>query len=205
MNKKNMAALLVTACVALAHASEEAVPTIAGLKPIEFIGFNVNPAVFLSQVVTFLIALAVVWGFAWKPLLKMITDRRDLIRKSVEDAEQARLAVARIEEDNKARLEEIRKKSDLLLAEAKIDAAKVREKLVSIAQQESDEIRAKANEQLENDRTRLVEEVRADVVKLAVAIAAKAVGEAVDAKIQQSRFENILAEVETQAKKGLAS
>ena len=204
MNNKKMAALLITACVAIAHA-EDAVPTIFGLQPINFIGFNVNPAVFLSQVVTFLMALAVVWGFAWKPLLKMIVERRDLIRKSVEDAEQARQAVSRIEADNKLRLEEIRKKSDLMLAEAKLDAAKLRESLASVAQQESDEIRAKANEQLANDRIRLVEDVRADVVKLAVAIAEKAVGEAVDAKIQQSRFENILAEIEIQAKKGIAS
>ncbi len=204
MNRFRLAPMFLLALAAVVAASEEAAPTIFGLRPIEFIGFNINPAILLSQVVTFLIALAIVWGFAWKPIMSILTERRDMIRKSVENAEETRQAVLRLEDEYKLRLDEIKQKSGELMAIAKIEGAQAREDILRLAQKESDELRAKALEQLDNDRLRLVEDVRADVIKLAVAVAEKAVGEAISEKVQQTRFEQILAEIEVQAKKGIA-
>ena len=204
MNKKILALVLILACAGLAAASEGASPEIWGLKAFDFIGFNVNPAILLSQTVTFLVALAIVWGFAWKPLVNIVVERRDMIRKGVENAEETRQAVLRLEEEYKLRLDEIKLKSSELLSMAKIEGARAREDIIKLAQKEADDVRAKALEQLGNDRLRLVEDVRAEVVKLAVAVAEKAVGEAIDTRIQQSRFEQILAEIEVQAKKGIA-
>ena len=47
---------------------------------------QLDPGLFVWTILTFLLLLTVLAKFAWKPLLKMLKDREELILSSLEDA-----------------------------------------------------------------------------------------------------------------------
>ena len=71
---------------------------------------QLDPGLFIWTILTFLLLLTVLAKFAWKPLLKMLKDREEMIRNSLYDAEKAQTELARLNSEgeeiiNKARSE----------------------------------------------------------------------------------------------------
>ena len=60
---------------------------------------QLDPGLFVWTILTFLLLVFVLAKFAWKPLLKMLQDREDMIRSSLEDAEKAKSELERLNED----------------------------------------------------------------------------------------------------------
>ena len=50
---------------------------------------QVDPGLYIWTIVTFLILVALLAKFAWRPLLEALEQRQDSIRKSLDDARQA--------------------------------------------------------------------------------------------------------------------
>ena len=53
-------------------------------------GLTINLFWVLVSAINFLVLLAIVWTFAFKPLARTLDDRRDAIEQGLKDAEQAR-------------------------------------------------------------------------------------------------------------------
>ena len=69
-----------------------------------------TPGLYIWTIITFLLLLYVLAKFAWKPLLKMLEDRENLIKSSLDDAEKAKLELEKLNEESekimaKARVE----------------------------------------------------------------------------------------------------
>ena len=153
---------------------------------------EINWQIMLSQVMTFLIALAVVWKFGWKPLTQFIRDRQEKVKKMLDDAENSRQSIARLEAEYRAKLEQIERKSAELIAAARLDAGRAKDEIMRAAQTEAMELRKKAHEQLEADRRQLMAEMRSEIVGLSMAIAEKALHEPLPESIQDRKFKDIL-------------
>jgi F-type H+-transporting ATPase subunit b len=149
----------------------------------------------LSQTITFLIALAIVWKFGWKPLTQFIRDRQDKVKKTLEDAENMRQAITKLEGEYRAKLEQVEQKSAELIAIARQEGVKVREELVRAAHDEAAELQKKSREQLETDRNRIMNEMRAEIIALSMAIAEKALKEPIADKVHNQKFQEILEEL----------
>ena len=54
-----------------------------------------DPGLFIWTIVTFLVLLALLAKFAWTPLLQALETRQNAIRKSLDDAQQARQELER--------------------------------------------------------------------------------------------------------------
>ncbi len=52
---------------------------------------QLDPGLFIWTIITFLVLFFVLAKFAWKPLLKMLKDREDMIKSSLNDAEKAQI------------------------------------------------------------------------------------------------------------------
>ncbi|MCP4931025.1 MAG: ATP synthase F0 subunit B [Candidatus Marinimicrobia bacterium] len=69
---------------------------------------QLDPGLFVWTILTFLLLFAVLAKFAWKPLLKMLKDREDFIKSSLEDAETAQQELARLNSERKEILNKAR-------------------------------------------------------------------------------------------------
>ncbi len=151
--------------------------------------------IMLSQVITFLIALAVVWKFGWKPIIQIVRDRQDKVRKTLEDAENTRLAIQKLEAEYHAKLEQIEQKSSELIALARQDAGRVKEELLAAAHAEAMELQKKAHEQVEHERRRIMNEMRSEIVSISMAIAEKMLSKPVSGDVQERKFQEMLEEI----------
>jgi F-type H+-transporting ATPase subunit b len=148
-----------------------------------------------SQAITFLIALAVVWKFAWKPLVQFIRDRQDRVKKTLDDAENAKAAIAKLEAEYREKLQGIERKSAELFAAARNEAGRAKDEIMRAAQEETMALRKKAQEQLEQERRRVMAEMRSEIVGLSMAIAEKALAGPLPEKVQERKFQELLDEI----------
>src|SRR5204862_3021591 len=59
-----------------------------------------DPGLFIWTILTFLVLLTLLAKFAWGPLLKALEERQNAIRKSLDDAQQARRELERIQQQS---------------------------------------------------------------------------------------------------------
>ena len=156
---------------------------------------EVNWLNMLSQTITFLIALAIVWKFGWKPMMQFIGDRQTKVKKTLDDAENAKQAITKLEAEYRAKLQQVEQKSAELIASARQEGVKTREEIVRAAQADAVELQKKSREQIEADRNKVMGEMRAEIIALSMAIAEKALHEPIADKVHNQKFQEILEEL----------
>src|SRR6185436_8989998 len=92
-----------------------------------------DPGLYIWTIVTFLILLALLARFAWRPLLDALEQRQDTIRKSLDDARQA-----------KEELQRLQAESARILADARSEAAGIIDSTRADAARFADEMKVKA-------------------------------------------------------------
>jgi len=132
-----------------------------------------DPGLYLWTIITFLILLGLLAKFAWGPLLKALEERRDAIRKSLDDARQAKQELERLNVEAQRILAQARSEAEAIVTRTRDDAARLREELRQKAQQEAGGIVRNAEKQIELETARALQQIRNEAVELSVAIASK--------------------------------
>lgn len=150
----------------------------------EALGINLGFLVF--QILAFVIVLLTLQAWVYKPMLNMMDSRKKKIAQSIEDARVA--AEAR---------QDAEKEAARILAEAQAEASKIVREATDRATVAAQDVKAaaeseaaKAHEaglaEAEQERNRLLGDLRGQVAALAIAAAQKLVGEALDDKRQHA-------------------
>src|SRR5207237_5218076 len=79
---------------------------------------KVTPGLMIWTIVAFLITLFVLKRYAFGPIQKVIDERRDRIRQSIEDADRARDEARKLLEEHRALIGQARGPAEAILAEA---------------------------------------------------------------------------------------
>ena len=128
---------------------------------------------YIWTIVTFLLLL---WAFnklAWKPLKGILQAREDTIRKSLDDARLAREEMQRLKNESAQILAGARAEADTILARTRDDASRFRDELKVKAQAEAATIVKNAEQRIEMETARAIQQIRAEAVEFSVAIASK--------------------------------
>lgn len=128
---------------------------------------------YIWTIVTFLLLL---WAFnklAWKPLKGILQAREDTIRKSLDDARLAREEMQRLKNESSQILAGARAEADTILARTREDASRFRDELKVKAQAEAATIVKNAEQRIEMETARALQQIRAEAVEFSVAIASK--------------------------------
>ena len=80
-----------------------------------------DPGLFIWTIVTFLMLLALLMKFAWRPLLNALEQRQDAIRKSLDDAQQARQELERLQRESAQIIREARVEAESILSKTRAD------------------------------------------------------------------------------------
>jgi F-type H+-transporting ATPase subunit b len=162
--------------------------------------FLIPNGTFIAEMIIFLVILFVIGKYVVPFVNLKLAERQEAIRLEFKELEDAR-----------ARLEATEAEYRDLIASARADAARQREEareegaqiladLRAQAQVESERIRQASHQQIEAERSRTVEALRAEVGTLAVELAGRVVGEALTDDARQRRVvERFLTEVESRA------
>jgi F-type H+-transporting ATPase subunit b len=119
---------------------------------------------------------------------KAFTARTEAIQGGIERAEKAQAEAAEALVQYTAQLSKAQSESQALREEARIQGAAIIEELRAKAQEEAARITASAHASIEAERQQAVTSLRNEVGALAVELASKIVGEALDDQARQSRI-----------------
>jgi F-type H+-transporting ATPase subunit b len=118
---------------------------------------------------------------------KAFTERTNAIQGGMERAEKAQLEAQRALNQYNEQLSKAREEAQTLREEARVQGSAIIEELRTKAQEEAARITATAHASIEAERQQAITSLRGEVGALAVELASKIVGEALDDQARQSR------------------
>ncbi|MEU4241946.1 F0F1 ATP synthase subunit B [Actinoplanes sp. NPDC026619] len=162
-----------------------------------------NPIVPLWQeivlgLIAFGILCFVLMKFVFPQMEKTFAARVDAIEGGIKRAEDAQAEANKLLEQYKAQLAEARTEAARIRDEARADAEGIRQDVLAKAREESDRIIAAGNEQLATQRESIVRDLRSEVGTLAVDLASKIVGESLaDEARSRGTVERFIADLDS--------
>ena len=134
---------------------------------------QLDPGLYIWTIVVFLVLLALLGKFAWRPLLEALDARQESIRRSLDDGAKAKQELERLQVESQRILAEARAEAEAIVARTREDANRLRDEMRTKAQQESANIVKNAQKQIELETARAVQQIRHEAVDLSIAIASK--------------------------------
>ena len=138
--------------------------------------FGFQKQLFISQVISFAIVCFLLHRFAYKPILKVLEERRQKIAESLANAEKIKSELASAQAKAQEILAQASAQGNKMIEESRASAAKVLEVESQKAIATANDIIAKARQASEAELVRMKAELRKEVGRLVVATSAKVTG-----------------------------
>ncbi len=183
-----IAALLPLAVSAPASGEAAASPVDMLLRP--------EPGLWIWTLAIFGTLLFILWRFGWSKMIEQLDTRDRAIRGAVEEARAEREEAERLLAEQKRLLDETRRKTSDMLAEAQSAAKAERQKILDEARRNSTAMVARGREQIEQETKNAVSQIRAKVADLAIEVTRRLVPAAVDSSSHRQLAERFVAELE---------
>jgi F-type H+-transporting ATPase subunit b len=161
--------------------------------------FQVNLFQVVIAAANFAVFLVLLYVFALKPVSRMLEDRRSRIEQGLKDAEQARADREHAEAERVATLAEARKEANDILTRAQKVAQESRDADIAATKQELERLRERAAEEIGAEKQRAITELRGEVADLALAAAARVVGESMSDDRQRRLVREFIASADDDA------
>ena len=153
---------------------------------------DLNPGLSLWTAITFLVLIFVLWKFAFGPITRMLAERETTIRDAIDSARTEREEAEKLLAKQKEALVKAQRDAAEIAKRNQQDMETYRTQLTALAKKESDTLVAGARKQIEEEKTKAVAELRAEVADLAIAAAARIVKSSLDEKTQRQLVDDYI-------------
>ena len=167
-------------------------------NPLGALGLNVP--FFISQVVSFLLLLLILRLFAYKPIMRMLDARAKKIQESLDAGERARQDALDAEKEVAKKIEEASASGQKIVDRAVKAADDVRHRAEQDARKHADAMIDKARVEIAHEKEEALADLRREVADLAVSVASKTLGHALDEATQKQIIDEALKEAATLGK-----
>jgi F-type H+-transporting ATPase subunit b len=155
-------------------------------------GLGIDLSALIAQLVNFLILFALLYMFAYKPILRMFDERARRIKESVEQADQVKEQAAQAEEENRKKLEAAAREGQEAIARAMRAGEESRQRAQEEAREEAAALLEKARADIQREREEVIGEVRQEFAGLAVSAAEKVIEKSLDEEAHRELIEKVL-------------
>lgn len=130
--------------------------------------FHLDLKLFIAQLVNFSIVFAVLYFFAFKPLVKVMSERSEKIAKSLKDADEieARLSATEVEQTDI--INAAKKQANLIIETADKKGEERREEMLARAKEEIAAVINNEKEKLARQKDETLKEIKSEVADLVV-------------------------------------
>ena len=149
---------------------------------------------FIGQLINFLILLGVLTFFGYKPIRKMLDERSNRIKKSMEHAEAARQEYERARVEAEKQINKARDEGQAIVGQSEQAGEKIKEEARQEARKEAQAIVDRTRKELEHERDKAINELRKEFVDTAILAAEKVISETLNKEKHSSLIEKTLKE-----------
>lgn len=157
--------------------------------------FGVDWPHLLAQIISFGIVCAVLYWFAYKPVLKMLEVRRQQISLGIANAEKIKAELDRTEAQRQEVMSKANAEANGIIEEAHAAAARVYERETHKAIAEAEQIMVRSRETAAQDYARMLTELKREVGHLVVRTTASVAGRILTAEDQRRLAEETVKEL----------
>lgn len=153
---------------------------------------GINLPSLLWHTVNFLVLLALLWRFLYKPVVRMLDERSNRIREGMERAEAVKEQLARTNEETRLALESARKEAQSIADQASQIGEQIKAQARREAQGEAEKILVQARQQIAQEQRQAMAEARQEIAGLVVVAAGRVLGHQLDDRAQHQLVEEFL-------------
>lgn len=128
--------------------------------------FGFDYRLFFAQIINFLILAYIFKRFMYKPILKTLEKRKDLIANGLKDAEAAAKALEKAEVQKDEILAKASQEAERILAEAKNQAQATRESMMNETKAELEKMMIQTKEQIRMEHENFKKDARSMALEL---------------------------------------
>lgn len=154
--------------------------------------FDLNLGVSFWTLIIFGALLFALAKWAFPPILGYAAAREERIRELMESAQRDREEAQRLLDEQKRQIDAARDEAQAIIAESKTSAENVRQEVLEKARAEQEEMLARARKDIERERDKAVDALRRGTVELALAASAKLLGRKVDAAEDRAFVDDVI-------------
>ena len=147
--------------------------------------------------VNFLLVLLLLYRFAYKPILRLMDQRAERIRESLEAADTARQEAASSQEAIQEQITEARREGQRIMDQAREASERFRTEEMDKARQEAEAFVERAKEDIARERDTALQEVRASFGDLAITAAERVIRSSLDRQAHEELINQVLEEGES--------
>lgn len=127
----------------------------------------------IFQIINFVVLVAILAHFAYKPLLKTLEDRRNKIESDLNTAAKDREEAAKLKADYETQIQNARAEAQAIIDKAKKQADAEYEEKMKAVQADMERAKQVAQAEIKNERDAAIKQMRNEVVTLSMAVAEK--------------------------------
>jgi F-type H+-transporting ATPase subunit b len=160
---------------------------------------EVVPGLMIWTLICFAITFFVLRKYAFGPIQRTIDERRDRIRKAVDEADRARQEARALLEQHRQLLGEAKGEAAAILAEARKVADAQIERVKLESEVERQRRLEETRRQIDAETKRSLDQIRSEVADLTLAATARVTGKLLDAEDQRRLIDEAIAELDFSA------
>jgi F-type H+-transporting ATPase subunit b len=157
---------------------------------------KVVPGLMIWTVLAFLVTLYVLRKYAFGPIQQTIDERRERIRRSIEEAEEARNEARRLLQEHRELLAEARGQGEQILVEARKVADAQRQRVKEETEADRQRRLEETKRQIEAETHRALQQIRAEVAELTLLATTKVTGKVLDDEDHRRLIEDAVGDLD---------
>jgi F-type H+-transporting ATPase subunit b len=157
---------------------------------------EIIPGLMVWTIVAFVICLFVLKRYAFGPVQKVIDDRRDRIRASIEEADRAREEARALLEEHRQLIGQAKSEAEEILAETRKVADAQRERMRQETEEDRQRRLEETTRQIEQATQQALGEIRREVASLSLIAAEKITGKSLTDADQRRLIDEALSEID---------
>lgn len=142
-----------------------------------FTAFGLDIKILIAQLVNFGVLLFLLWKFGYKPMFKLLEDRRNKIDSGLENAALAETKLKEISDKEKKVLHEAKKEAAKILDDARALAEESRKKNIEKTKEEIGQLINQEKESMRQEKAEILKSINREVADLVVATVEKVIEE----------------------------
>ena len=148
----------------------------------------------LLAIAVFFLVLAMSY-LLFNPARKLLKDRQERISNDIDSAKEDKESAAALKAEYEAKLKEVDKEAEGILAEARQKAMKNQAKIIDEAKEEASRIVKRAQEEAELEKKHAMDDMKQEMIAVATMMAQKVVAASIDTNVQSTLIDETLKEM----------
>lgn len=149
----------------------------------------------LAQAINFLIVLAVLYRFLYRPLLKLLDDRKHRIESSLAEAKRIEVELKNLAAERQASERQAKQQAEEIMAAAEKEAEVRRQEVITKMKAEAQQTLAEAKQRFEAEREESMRQLRQQAARFITQALTKVVGKLPSGEVDKKFISEAVDEV----------